>query len=475
MTRTKAASVVERALPHNLEAERSVLGAILVNNQALFQVATELHPEHFFRDAHRRVYKALQHLLSRRDDGADLVTLFEELKRTGDLDAVGGPAYVSSLVDGVPRATNIRHYAAIVKEKATLRAMISTAERIVLEAYDAEASSSEILATADRDIVQLRHGAGNNRMRSLNETAQAFCDDLAFRADHQGQLTGVPTGFKSIDEMTNGWQAGDLIVIAARPSIGKTIFTMNTARACAGTLRADGTPRRVGVFSLEMRRVQLQYRLLASESQVDLSRLLSGYLTEDEWRRATEAMGVLNQLPILIDDTAARTRWDVRGECRRLLADGGLDLVVIDYVQLMAGSLEGREAGNRNAELTDISRGLKIMADELSCPVIIVSQLNRAGESRADPRPKLSDLRETGALEQDADIVCFLHRKHHKEDGTTQFIVEKQRNGPTGTLNLTVNRPVVTFTDGGDDLPPDTPEEKQAKKVDFFKQRARRH
>lgn len=466
-------STIERTLPQNLDAERSVLGAIIIENQSYFQVAADLAPDHFFRDAHRRIYQAIGNVLSKKDAGLDFVTLLEELRRAGDLDAVGGPAYVAALTDGVPRSTNVPHYGAIVREKAILRRLIATSERIVLDAYDQSRPAADILANADREIIRLRHGAGSARMRNLANDAPGIFEDLCARAERRGQLTGVPTGFASIDELTSGWQKGDMIVIAARPSIGKTIFAMNTALQAARTTRDDGTARRVAVFSLEMRRVQLHYRLLASITGVDLSRLLAGILTEAEWGLVSEAMTELARLQIFIDDTAARTRWEIRGECRRLMADGGLDLVVVDYFQLMGAGEDSRHQGNRNNELAEISRGLKVMADEIGCPVIVVSQMNRAGEARSDPRPKLSDLRETGALEQDADLVCFLHRKHHKEDGCTNFIVEKARNGPTGTVNLTVQRDCVRFIDGGEEPAPE-PAAPQAKQVSFFKNRPKR-
>lgn len=458
-------ALLDRPLPHNLEAERSVLGGILISNALYVKVAGRLRAEHFYRDAHVRVFRALERLLERADGAADFLTLKDELGRAGELDAVGGPAYIASLTDGVPRATNITHYAAIVKQKAQLRQVIRTADGMLHDAYEDTEDPAAILEKADQAIVRLRHGAGSSRMRSLRDSSQELYDDLAWRAEHRGELIGIDTGFASINDLTNGWQKGDLIVVAARPSVGKTTFLLNTA------LHAARLGKRVVIFSLEMRRKQLEYRLLASISGVDLSRITSGYMSSSDWALVTQAMGELRDLPIFIDDTASRTVGDMRAECRRIQAEGGLDLGVMDYVQLMAAD---RPNVNRTTEVTEISRRTKVLADELGIPMLIASQLNRSPEARSDPRPRLSDLRESGALEQDADIVCFLHRKHHKENGPTEFIIEKQRNGPTGTVILTVARELVRFTDGGDPLPEDTPEERKAKQVSFFKQRARK-
>lgn len=432
----------ERTLPHNLEAERSVLGAILLHNDAYLEATKHIRPADFFRDAHRRIYSSIERILEKPGTAIDLVTLREDLGRTGDLDEVGGPAYISALVDGVPRSTNVGHYARIVKDKSLLRAMIFAANKLLTNAYAGEEDPRAILSLADQAIVELQHGASIGRMAATSRSSAALLDALEWRHNHRGQLSGVPTGFETLDNLTLGWQAGDMIVLAARPSIGKTSFVLNSAVAAA---RAGV---RTAIFSMEMRRQQLEFRMLSSLSGVQLTSILSGWIAETSWGRISQALGELAELPICIDDAASRTVWDIRGECRRLKADGGLGLVVIDYVQLMAGSLDRRGA-NRNEELTDISRKLKVLADEIAAPIIVLSQLNRAAEGRSDPRPKLSDLRESGALEQDADIVAFLHRKHHREGGTTNLILEKQRNGATGTLNLSLERETTTFTDAG--------------------------
>ena len=472
MSKADAGSLLDRVLPHNHDAERAVLGALLVNNAVYAELAATLRPADFYRHAHAAIYRAISELLERSGGSADLLTVRDALSRAGTLEQVGGPAYVASLVDGVPRAVNARHYAGIVRQKAQLRRLIAMADHIQMAAYEDERDPEEILADADRGILQLRHGAGSSRTLSLMQSSDEWLADLEWRASHRGELIGVGSGYPSIDALTNGWQAGDLIILAARPSIGKTTLAINTAAAVASTARADGTGRVVLVFSLEMRRKQLEYRLLAAESGVDLSRLLSGYLTPEEWKLIAEANARVRARRIVINDQAGLTVWDMRAEARRVKAEAGLDLLVIDYMQLVAGSLERRGA-TRTEEMTDISRRCKVMADELSVPIIAVSQLSRANQQRDDPRPKLSDLRESGALEQDADIVGFLHRRHHREGGTTQFILEKQRNGPTGTVNLTLHRECVRFDDGGDDPPPEPEPAAKPRQVSFLHQRRR--
>jgi replicative DNA helicase len=302
-----------------------------------------------------------------------------------------------------------------------------------------------VIARADRELIDLQRGRAAE-LEDVRTTSDRLFAVIESNVARKGQLHGIETGFPSINAQTYGWMPGDLIVIAARPSIGKTVFALNTSVAAA---RAGA---HVAFFSLEMRTEQLEYRLLTALSGVPGDRIKSGYLGEPDFAKLSDAMGVLAGLPIFISDRGRQTVWDVRSACRRVKSEHGLQLVVIDYVQLMAGSLERRGA-NRQEEITDISRRLKDLADELSVPILLVSQLNRGAETRADPRPKLSDLRESGALEQDADLVCFLHRKHHRVGGTTNFILEKQRNGPTGTVNLTLDRETQQFTDGGEDEP----------------------
>lgn len=436
-----------RTLPHNLEAEKSLIGAVLINNAAFERAAQWVKSRDFFRHAHREIWTACATLLE-RNAPADLLTVKDELLRSGMLDECGGPAYVSGLTDGVPRSSNAVAYAKIVREKSVLRQIITAANDMLMDAYDAEKPGQQIINDADRAIIALQRGSEPGRLLDLRETSAGLYADLEQRDANKGKLLGIETGFPSINDLTLGWQRGDLIVIAARPSIGKTAFTLNATIAAA---RAGHT---VAVFSLEMRRRQLEYRMLSTLAGIDLTRLQAGYLGELDFERLGPAMAEMGSLPIYIDDRGSQTVGDIRSACRLLRAEHGLDLVVIDYIQLIAGSLD-RRGSTRNEEVTDISRRLKVLADEVQAPVLVLSQLNRASETRGDHRPRLTDLRESGALEQDADIVAFLHRKNHRESGTTAFIVEKQRNGPTGTTNLTLDRPTQTFTDGGEEPPAD--------------------
>lgn len=452
-----APAVAERTLPHNIDAERALLGAILIHNDAYLQATKHVAARDFFRDVHRRIFEGIATLLDRPGGSCDLVTLREELTRRGDIEEVG-IGYVASLTDGVPRSMNVSYYAQIVREKARLREIIYTSNKLTASAYEAEETADNLLNQADRAIIDLRHGHSAGRLLSVKASHERLLEELEYRVAHKGQLTGVPTGFQSIDDMTMGWQPTDMIIIGARPSIGKTTFVLNSAVAAARSMRPTGEARRVAIFSLEMRRLQLELRLLSSLSGVPLTTIMGGWVTDEQWGPLTHAMGELAELDIIIDDRASRTVWDIRGDCRRLIAEGGLDLVVIDYVQLMQGE---DEKARRYETVTDISRKVKLMAGDLALPVILLSQLSRASEDRPDPRPKLSDLRESGALEQDADLVCFLHRKHHRESGTTNFIIDKGRNIEGGTVNLTLYRELTKFEDGGEDPPPPPPKEKK--------------
>lgn len=438
-----------RVLPQALDAEKAVLGAMIINNAVIDQVLAVLTAEHFFRRAHQSIYKAIITIALTRRAAVDLVMLRDELTLMRELDECGGPAYISAICDGVPRSANAQYYAGLVREKALLRRAIAIGNQLVVDGYADDAISADLIRDADHAIVGLQRGTISGRMRNLREAAGEVYGVIEHHMAHKGELLGVTTGFQSLDELTLGWQAGDMIVVAARPSIGKTAFVLNTVIA------ASRAGKRAAIFSLEMRRRQLEYRTLSTLSGVPLTRIMSGYLGDPDLERIGEATGLIAELDIEIDDSAAMSIWDIRTSCRRLKSDRGLDLVVIDYFQLMRATGGGRRHTQRREELEEISRAVKVLADEVSVPILLLSQLSRASEDRPDKRPRLTDLRETGALEQDADIVCFLHRKHHRESGTTNFIIEKQRNGPTGTVNLTISRETQTFTDGGDDPPPE--------------------
>ena len=438
-----AVLAAERTLPHNLEAERSVLGAILVHNDAFNLAAQVIDSADFYRDAHRRIFDKMVQL-NERNQAIDFVTLKEELARAGEIDEVGGPAYVASLADGVPRATNVEYYARIVKEKATLRNLIFAANKILTNAYEADQESDLILDEAESSIFAVaddRLKAGFVPMRELVKESFPKIEQLF---EQKRLITGVPTGFVDLDEMTRGLQAGDLIIVAARPSMGKTSLVLNMAQHVA--IQPDHT---VGFFSLEMSKESLFLRLLTSEAQIDSHRLMSGAIGQKDYGRISHALETLSAMRLFIDDTANIGVLEMRAKARRLQSEHRLSLLVVDYIQLMSG--RGRFE-NRTLELASISRSLKGLAKELSVPIVVLSQLSRAPESRSDHRPQLSDLRESGALEQDADVVVLIYREdaynrdpNNPDAGTAELIVAKQRNGPTGTVRLAFLREQTRF------------------------------
>src|SRR4030088_3317224 len=437
-------AVAERTLPHNLEAERSVLGAILLHNDAFNLAAEVVDSNDFYRDAHRRIFDKMVKL-SERNDAIDLVTLKEELGRSGDLDEVGGPAYISALIDGVPRSTNVEHYARIIKEKATLRNLIFSANKILATAYEGEEEADVILDQAEHAIFALADDKVRDGFVSLRDLAQNSFETIEKLHARKELITGVPTGFTELDEMTSGLQPSDLIIIAARPSMGKTSLVLNIAQH-VGT-KTDMT---VGLFSLEMSKEQLFLRMLTAEARIDAHRLRGGFLGERDWGRLAQAIGTLSEAKIFIDDTASIGVLEMRAKCRRLASEPGLHMVVVDYVQLMQGR---GKFENRTLELGSISRSLKGLAKELRVPIVLLSQLSRAPESRSDHRPQLSDLRESGALEQDADVGVFIYREGlyggpnppPDSQGIAELIVGKQRNGPTGVVKLAFIREFTRF------------------------------
>jgi replicative DNA helicase len=420
-----------------------VLGAILVHNDAFNTAAQVIDGRDFYRDAHRRIFDRMV-ALSERGEAIDFITLKEELSRGGDLEEVGGPAYVASLVDGVPRATNVEYYARIVKEKATLRNLIYAANKILTNAYEADQESDLILDEAESSIFAVaddRLKAGFVPMRDLVNESFPKIEQLF---EHKRLVTGVPTGFVDLDEMTRGLQRGDLVIIAARPSMGKTSLVLNIAQHVA--VQADHT---VGFFSLEMSKESLFIRLLTSEAQIDSHRLMSGHIADRDYSRISHALEKLSSMRLFIDDTANVGVLEMRAKSRRLQAEHGLSLIVVDYIQLM--NARGRYE-NRTLELASISRSLKGLAKELNVPIVVLSQLSRAPESRSDHRPQLSDLRESGALEQDADVVVLIYRDdaynrdpNNPDAGTAELIVAKQRNGPTGIIRLAFLREQTRF------------------------------
>ncbi|TNF47075.1 replicative DNA helicase [bacterium] len=419
--------------PQNLEAERAVLGAVLLDNEVVYSVMEILDPEAFYQEGHRIIFNAMLNL-NERGEPIDLVTLTNRLRSDGLLEKIGGAAYLPSIADGVPTSAGAAHYARIVKEKSILRDLISTSSEIVDDCFDSPGDVDELIDGAERRIFQIserRIGAGFYSMKEIVKSSFKTIETLYERKEH---VTGVPTGFKDIDELTSGLQTSDLIVVAGRPSMGKTALCLNIAQNAAGTHKLP-----VAVFSLEMAKEQLVTRMLCSEARIDAHRLRSGFLSDTDWPKLTRAAGHLSESPIYIDDTPAISAMEMRAKARRLKADKDLKLIIIDYMQLMRGRAR---SDSREQEISEISRSLKALAKELAVPVVALSQLNRAVENRQDKRPILADLRESGAIEQDADVIIFIYRdefynKASSEKGVAEIIVGKQRNGPVGTRKLT--------------------------------------
>ncbi len=427
----------DRTLPHSLDAEKSVLGAILIDNHALNQAAEVINEQDFYRHAHRLIFEKMIALVD-RSQPIDLITLKDELERSGELEDVGGASAISALTDGVPRSANVEYYARIVKEKSTLRRLIQSATEVLTRACDAELEADEQLDEAEKAIFQIAEGRMRSGFVSLGQLVDSGYQMLEKLQENKGYVTGVPSGFVDLDKETSGFQPSDLIILAARPSMGKTSLALNIALHCG--VEAGKT---VGVFSLEMSKEQLFMRMLTSEARVDAHKLRGGFLGEDDYERLTRAFGLLHDAKVFIDDTPSAGLLEMRAKCRRLKLEHGLDLLVIDYLQLMQG--RGRFE-SRQQELASISRALKILAKELQVPIIALSQLSRAPETRTDHRPQLSDLRESGALEQDADVVLFIYReevyqpqeeRRPEVEGLATIIIGKQRNGPVGEVTLT--------------------------------------
>jgi replicative DNA helicase len=412
-----------------------------VDNQAFNSAAEILHREDFYRESHRRIFEAMA-ALAERSQPIDLVTLKDELVRQSALEAVGGAAYLAGLLDGVPRITSVEHWSRLIKEKAVVRSLIHAGNHIVQSCYEGEDEAAVLLDRAEKaifDIAEHRVRAGFVGMREIVNTTFRTIDQLSQSKD---VVTGLATGFVDIDEMTSGLQNGELVIVAGRPAMGKTSFCLNIAQHVS--MRVGET---VGLFSLEMSKEQLALRLLCADARIDAHRLRTGKLNEKDWARLAKAYSDLLQAKIYIDDSATISPLEMRAKCRRLKAEHGLSLVIVDYLQLVSAS--GRSE-NRQQELSAISRSMKGLAKELGCPVVALSQLSRAPEARTDRRPQLSDLRESGALEQDADIVMFIYREEEykpseENRGLAEIIIGKQRNGPTGSRKLAFIKEFTRF------------------------------
>ena len=425
---------LHRVPPQNIEAEQSILGGILLDNQCLNAVLEVLEGGDFYSESHRRIFAAILEL-DNKGEPSDLITLSNALKEKKQLDHVGGVAYLASLVDNVPSAANIAYYAKIVKEKAILRRLIGTATDILSKSYDTGADVNNVLDESEHAIFEISEKKIRPAFFSIKDLIKDSFKTIESLYERKEFVTGVPTGFGKIDDMTSGLQNSELIIIAGRPSMGKTALALDIARHAALEV---GIP--VALFSLEMAKEQLAIRLLSSEARVDSQRIRRGFLGETDWPKLTTAAGRLSEAPIFIDDTPAIMVLEMKAKARRLMAEAGLGLIILDYLQLMRS---GVNKDSREQEISEISRSLKSLAKELRVPVVALSQLNRRVEDRSNRRPQMADLRESGAIEQDADLIAFIYRdevynrsEDNPEKGIAEIIIGKQRNGPTGVVKL---------------------------------------
>ncbi len=444
-----------RVPPHSNEAEQSVLGGLLIDNLAWDRAADQITYSDFYRYEHREIFIAIATLMA-ASKPADVITVFEQLQSTGKADGCGGLSYLNALAQSVPSAANLRRYAEIVRERAVLRKLISASDEIATHAFNPQGRPvSQILDEAESRIFKIGEEGSRNRQGfiGIDKLVVQLIDRVNELAENGAEeVTGVRTGYYDLDRMTAGLQKGDLIVLAARPSMGKTAFALNIAESVAVR---EGLP--VLVFSMEMGASQLALRMVGSLGRIDQQHLRTGALRDDEWGRLTEAVDKLAKAQLYIDETPALNSTELRARSRRMARQfGKLGLIIVDYLQLMSGTNSSSNE-NRATEISEISRGLKALAKELQCPVIALSQLNRSVESRTDKRPMMSDLRESGAIEQDADVITFIYRddyynKESKEPGVAEIIIGKQRNGPVGTIKLTFLKPLTRF----DNLAPGT-------------------
>ena len=424
-----------RLPPQNIEAEESIISAILIDNNTLLDVIEILAPEDFYRTAHQKIYAAITDLFDITEP-IDLVTLANKLKEKGQLEEIGSASYLARLVDTVPSAVNAQHYAKIVHDKASLRRLIEKANAIVKRCFEERGNADNIIDFAESAVFEISEKKSQQAFYPISKLILGNIETLEENQGNRSLVTGVPTGFSHLDNLTSGLQNSDLIILAARPSMGKTALALNIARNAAVDANIP-----VAIFSLEMSKEQLSLRMLCSEARIDSSRLRGGFFSMEDWHRLTDAAGILSETPIYIDDSPSLTAMEIRAKARRLKMDKNIGLIVIDYLQLMQGRAS---AERRDLEISEISRSLKALAKELELPVLALSQLNRMLEQRTDKRPRLSDLRESGALEQDADVVAFIYRDevYNKEEdnprrGTAEILLSKQRNGPTGDVYLT--------------------------------------
>lgn len=434
---------INRIPPHSVESEQSILGSIILDKDAIITVAETINPSDFYKEAHKIIYESMLSLNS-NNEPIDLITLIEELRKEGHLDNIGGISYLTSLSTIVPTTSNVKYYANIVKEKSVIRQLIKASNEIINLGYDASTDVQEILNKAEKNIFDISQEKSGDDIQPINAVLQDTFDMIEKLCTEKKEVTGITTGFKDLNKKINGLQRTDLILLAARPAMGKTAFSLNLVQNAA--LKGDAS---VAVFSLEMSKEQLVQRMLSAQSNVELSKIKTGTLGESDWPRIIDGMAVLSEAKIFIDDTPGIKISEIRSKCRRLKMEKGLDLILIDYLQLMEG--EGKNE-NRQQEIAKISRSLKILAKELDCPVVALSQLSRSPELRKDHRPILSDLRESGSIEQDADIVMFLYRDEYYHDDSEkknigEVIVAKNRHGETGNVELVWFGQVQKFAD----------------------------
>ncbi|HOY65519.1 MAG TPA: replicative DNA helicase [Candidatus Ozemobacteraceae bacterium] len=428
--------VFQKVPPQNLEAEQALLGSMMMDVEAVVKAMENIVADDFYQASHRGIYQALLNLYQ-ANRPCDMVTLQEELRAQNRLSDIGGASYLSQLLNVVPTAANADHYAKIVKEKSLLRQLIGVTGEIARTAYEPQVVAQTILDEAQQKVLQLSQKGNSQSYVRIRDLASETFKRLERLYEHKQAVTGVATGFSKLDEMTSGFQASDLIILAARPSMGKTAFCLNIAQHVAGV---NAVP--VLIFSLEMSRYQLMQRLIVSEARIDGQKIRNGYLADEDWAKLTMTVGVLAETPIFIDDSPNMTLMEVRSKARRAKAQENIGLIVIDYLQMMSLQSGGSSQDNRVQEISAISRGLKGIARELGVPVVCLSQLSRAVESRPDKRPMLSDLRESGAIEQDADVVIFLYREEYYNrnkaecKNRAEVIIAKQRNGPVGTCDM---------------------------------------
>ena len=430
-----------RIPPHSLEAEQSVLGAMLLDKEAINTAMETIRPDDFYKEANQEIFEAMI-VLNNRNEPVDIITLSEELKRRGTLEPVGGINYLANLSGSIATTANTKYYCNIVEEKSTLRKLIRSSNEIMGLAYENSEEVNAIIEKAEKNIFDITQGAHKKGIVPISEVLLSSFAQIEERAANKGGLTGLTTGFSDLDRKLSGLQKSDLVLLAARPSMGKTAFGVNIATNAS--LKGGG---KIAIFSLEMSKEQLVQRIISSTAHVDLQKIISGNLADDEWIQVVNAMGPLSRMEIYIDDTAGISMMEMKAKCRRLKVEKGLDLIVVDYLQLM--QVDGR-VESRQQEISAISRGLKGLAKEMECPVLALSQLSRAPELRSDHRPILSDLRESGAIEQDADVVLFLYRdeyydKESEKKNIGEVIIAKHRNGPTGSIELVFKQEYTKF------------------------------